>query len=228
MKKIKWMLLNVSLSIPEIIAKLKTQSYSEGNGKGFLFEKIRDDEIKGKYVERITFQDTIPNLYGEPSTFERTDYRIVEFYIHQDSLPIIEITNPPRTLKPFAISLVKTLGLGISLEEIDVEPMIWASNIASIIPMSIVQIEISQIMVSESAVAKMQISSSKDLRSFYENDFPEKRKSRVDRVIISTIPSSYSGKLKLTRSGLAVIETKLERELTAILYQSLIISHSKK
>jgi hypothetical protein len=228
MKKIKWMLLNVSLSISDMVAKLKTQSYTDENGKGFLFDKIRDHEINGRYVEKITFQDTIPTLYGESSTFERIEYRVVEFYINKDSLPIIALINPPRSLKPFAISLVKTLGLGISLEEIDVEPISWVDSIATETPLDIIQIEISQMTVSPNALAKMQISSSKDLRDYYNNNFPEKNKSRVDRVIISVISPSYNGKVKITRSGLAIIDTKHEKDFTEVLYNSLIKTHKKK
>lgn len=227
MKKIKWMLLNVSLSILDIASKLKLHSYSDDKGTGFIFEKVRNDEIKGKYVEKITYQDTVPSLYGEQETFERIEYRIVDFYINENSLPIFAIINPPRTLKPFAGSLVKILGLGVSLEEIVIEPMRWVDSIGKLIPVDLVQIELSQIKVDEHAIAKMQVSSSRDLRKYYEKKFKEKTLSSVDRVHISLIGPLYNGKVKITRTGLVVFDTKNEKDLTEILFKALMESYEK-
>lgn len=227
MKRIKWMLLNASLSVLDIHSKLKSHSYSDDKRSGFIFERIRDDEIKGKYVEKVIYQDILPSLYGEQETVERTEYRIVDFYINERSLPIFAIIDPPRTLKSFAGSLVKLLGLGVSLEEIEIEPMRWVDSIGKLTPVDIVQIEISQIKVDEHAIAKMQVSSSRDLRKYYEQKFKEKKSSSVDRVYISLIGPLYNGKVKITRTGLVAFDTKNKNDFTEIIYKALMESYEK-
>ncbi|MDE9483273.1 hypothetical protein [Xenorhabdus bovienii] len=227
MKKIKWMLLNVSLSITDIVNKLKSSSYTDEKGKGFIFDKVRSDELVGRFVEKLTFEEVIPSLYGEATTFERVEYRIVEFFINKNTLPVIAIINPPRTLKPFAINLVKVLGLGVSLEEINIEPMVWVKSISKLTPLELIQIELSQIKIDEHALAKMQISSSKDLRNYYEKAFSDKNTSRVDKVHLFMISPNYPGKVKISRTGLVVIDTKHEKDMTDLLFRSLLETYAK-
>ncbi|MCG3469727.1 hypothetical protein L7750_04740 [Xenorhabdus bovienii] len=227
MKKIKWMLLNVSLSITDMVDKLKSSSYTDEKGKGFIFNKVRHNELVGRFVEKLTFEEVIPSLYGEVATFERVEYRIVEFYINENTLPVIAIINPPRTLKPFALNLVKILGLGVSLDEINIEPMVWVESISKLTPLELTQIELSQIKVNECALAKMQISSSKDLRSYYEKTFSDKSTSRVDKVHLFMISPNYPGKVKISRTGLVVIDTKHEKDMTDLLFRSLLETYVK-
>jgi hypothetical protein len=62
-----------------------------------------------------------------------------------DALPVMQITNPPRTLKPFSQALVKNLGLGVSLEEIDINPIDWLNEISSSVNINLTQLDISRL-----------------------------------------------------------------------------------
>ncbi len=227
MKKIKWMFLNVSLSITEIVQKMKSLTYTDIKGKGFIFDKVRDNEVTGRFVEKIISEEVIPVLYGEATTFERIEYRIVEFYITEKALPIIAIINPPRTLKPFAINMVKALGLGVSLDDMNIDPLLWVNSISKITPLELVQLELSQIKVDEHALARMQISSSKDLRKYYEKSFNNEKPPRIDKVHILMLHPNYSGKVKISRTGLVTIETKHERDVTDLLFNSLLKTYAE-
>ncbi len=226
MRKVKWLRIESPFPMNTMAEILSSDSFTEEKGHGFILSKVRKDQLNGKFVEKIVYEDKITSLYGEESFIERVEYKTTEFLFNEDSYPIAVIINPPRTLKPFANALVKNLGFGTSIEEIIIEPMKWIEEILKIQLVTIHQIDASQIQVSEFALAKMQVTSSKNLLSYYYDELSSK-KIRIDRLNVSISTSEHSGKFKLFRNGMANIEVRHEREFSNLLYNALIKSIEK-
>ncbi|CAH3546916.1 MULTISPECIES: hypothetical protein [Serratia] len=220
MRKVKWIKIESPFPMSVMAEKLAKNPYTEERGKGFLLEKVRKNCLHGRFVEKILYEDNIPSLFGEDTLIERIEYKVTEFSFDEDSYPIAVITNPPRTLRPFANALIKSLGLGVSLEEVIVEPFSWIEKIGEKHSVSVNQIDVSQMQVSEYALAKMQISSTKDLRYYYEKELSEK-KIRVDRASLSITMSGTSGRVKIFRNGMANIDIKNEKEVSNMLFETL-------
>ncbi|MCE0812928.1 hypothetical protein [Buttiauxella sp. S04-F03] len=220
MKKVKWIILNSRFSISETIEKLMNDPFTEHKGKGFIFDKSRKSNFHGRFIEKVISEDKVSNLYGDITTIERIDYRTTSFSIDEQFSPVVLIDNPPRTLKPFAQALVRNLGLGVSLEEIDVDPFTWFTALNENITLKILQLDVSQIQVAEFAVAKMQINSSNDLKKYFIDDL-SKKTLRLDRLTCSIHEQEFSGKLKLFRNGMAQIDARSERDLSELLFSSL-------
>ncbi|EFE8339248.1 hypothetical protein DP190_01060 [Enterobacter cloacae] len=220
MKKVKWLKLNIRLEFETAVRRLSLDSFTEEKGKGFIFDKIRHDFASGRFIERIVYHDKISSFDGSETTVERIEYRTTNFSVALDSLPVMQITNPPRTLKPFSQALVKNLGLGVSLEEIDINPINWLNEISSSVNINLTQLDISRVRVSDYATAKMQIIGSSDLRKYYKEEL-EGKKIRIDRLVCSVNTLEYSGKLKITNSGLAYIDVRNENEFTKIVFDTL-------
>lgn len=223
MKKVKWIVLNNRFTLAETIDKLNNDPYSESKGKGFVFEKIRDDFCQGRFVEKIITEDKLGTLHGDITTIERIDYRNTTFSIDRTFLPIIAITNPPRTLKPFAQAIVKNMGLGVSLEEIEISPFAWFEVLSKFLSLTVTQLDISQVKVADFALAKMQINSSHDLKNYFLNELRDKQ-SRLERLTISIHNPEHHGKLKLFRNGMAHIESKGEADLIQLLQSCLMVA----
>ncbi|HBR2076827.1 TPA: hypothetical protein L9M72_000423 [Klebsiella quasipneumoniae subsp. quasipneumoniae] len=223
MKKVKWIVLNNRFTLDETIEKLKKDPYTEEKGKGFIFEKIRDDFLQGRFVEKIITEEKVGSLYGETTTIERIDYRNTSFSIASQFLPIIAIINPPRTLKPFAQAIVKNIGLGVSLEEIEVNPFDWFEPLSQNLSLTITQLDISQVKVAEFALAKMQINSSHDLKQYFLKELKDKD-SRLERLTSLINDPDRQGKLKLFRNGMAHIESKGETDLINLLQICLMVA----
>ncbi|WP_213990608.1 hypothetical protein [Sodalis sp. dw_96] len=125
-------------------------------------------------IQRVANQIT-EEIYAEEIIIERLEYRTTEFNFREDCQPLIEFLNPPSTIKPFSIALVNNLGLGVSLDEIDINPVLWFEKISNNYPFRISQIDISQIAVTDAAIAKMQITSSKNLVKYYLSEVTNKK-----------------------------------------------------
>ena len=223
MKKVKWIVLNNRFTLAETIDKLNKDPFTESKGKGFIFEKIRDGFCQGRFVEKIITEDKIGSLYGDTTTVERIDYRSTTFSIDSKFLPIISITNPPRTLKPFAQAIVKNIGLGVSLEEIEISPFDWFETLSKNLSLTVTQLDISQVKVADFALAKMQINSSHDLKQYFMKELRDKQ-SRLERLTASIHDPDHQGKLKLFRNGMAHIESKGEAGLIELLQICLMVA----
>lgn len=223
MKKVKWIVLNNRFTLAETIDKLNKDPFTESKGKGFIFEKIRDGFCQGRFVEKIITEDKIGSLYGDTTTVERIDYRSTTFSIDSKFLPIISITNPPRTLKPFAQAIVKNIGLGVSLEEIEISPFDWFETLSKHLSLTVTQLDISQVKVADFALAKMQINSSHDLKQYFMKELRDKQ-SRLERLTASIHDPDHQGKLKLFRNGMAHIESKGEASLIELLQICLMVA----
>lgn len=220
MRKVKWLRIESPFPMSAMAEKLSGDSFTEEKGRGFILNKVRKDQLNGKFVEKVIYEDKILSLYGEDNIVERIEYKVTEFLFNADSYPIAVIVNPPRTLKPFANALVRNLGFGTSLEEIIIEPFRWVEEIMREHLTTIHQIDASQIPVSEYALAKMQIASSKDLFNYYKTELLP-QKTRIDRLSASISTPEYTGKFKLFRNAMAYIEVKHEREFSRVLYDAL-------
>lgn len=220
MRKVKWLRIESPFPMNIMAEMLSSDSFTEDKGRGFLLSKVRKDQLNGKFVEKIVYEDKISSLYDEESVVERIEYKITEFSFQENSYPIAVIINPPRTLKPFANALVRNLGFGTSIEEIIIEPFKWVSEISKEQLVTINQIDASQIQVAEYALAKMQITSSKNLLNYYYDELSSKN-VRIDRLTASISTPEYSGKFKLFRNGMANIEVRHEKEFSNLLYNTL-------
>lgn len=220
MIKVKWLKLNIRLEFEKAVRCLSLDSFTEDKGKGFIFDKIRHDFAHGRFVERIIYHDKVSNFDGSETIIERIEYRTTNFSISLDSLPIMQLTNPPRTLKPFSQALVRNLGLGVSLEEIDINPIDWLNEISENININLTQLDISRVRVADYATAKMQIIGSSDLRKYYNEELKGK-KIRIDRLVCSVNSLEYSGKLKITNNALAYIDVKNVNDFTKIVFDTL-------
>ncbi|MCH9293725.1 hypothetical protein [Klebsiella quasipneumoniae] len=220
MKKVKWIILNNSFTTSETVKKLMSDPFTEEKGKGFIFDKSRASHFHGRFIEKIISEDRINNLYGNSTAVERIEYRVTSFNFDEQYAPVLLLDNPPRTLKPFAQALVKNLGLGTSLEEIEIDPFTWFSYLNTELTLNIVQLDVSQIQVAEFALAKMQINSTSDLKKYFKDELIHK-KMRLDRLTCTIHDQEFSGKLKLFRNGMAQIEARAEKELTKRLFDSL-------
>ncbi len=223
MKKVKWIILNSHFTLEEMTEKLSKDPFTEDKGKGFVFEKIRDGICTGRFIEKVIIQDKIGSLYGEVTTLERVDYRSTNFSFESKFLPIISIHNPPRTLKPFAQAIVRNIGLGVSIEEMEVDPFKWYQLLLDNLSLTINQLDVSQVKVAEFALAKMQINSSHDLKKYFLEHLQPKE-LKLERLTASIHDPNHQGKLKLSRNGLAHIESKGETALIGLLQSCLISS----
>jgi hypothetical protein len=145
MKKVKWLKLNIRLEFETAVRRLSLDSFTEDKGKGSFLIKYAMILQMGALSSVSFIMTKYQALTEAKLQLKRIEYRTTNFSVALDSLPVMQITNPPRTLKPFSQALVKNLGLGVSLEEIDINPIDWLNEISSSVNINLTQLDISRL-----------------------------------------------------------------------------------
>ena len=66
-----------------LAARMRTRAFTDTATEGFLIERTRENYIEGRYIEKLTYEESIADSLGKETAFERTTYRQVPFTFHQ-------------------------------------------------------------------------------------------------------------------------------------------------
>lgn len=169
MKKVKWLYADWPLPISDISKILLSNQYSDGRGHGFVLSSSGGAVISGKYIEKSFSKSIISDPFGNEVESIVVSYYVSKFNISESSL-LIELIDPPRSLRKFISRMHSLLGLGLELSDISVDPLVWLQRIESITSDVVVSnISSSGIRVQKDGLAKISVSGKKDIRHEFSN-----------------------------------------------------------
>jgi hypothetical protein len=126
--RIKWMRALFPGSIRDIGRHLQKAAFSDESGEGFVVDRVRDEYLEARYFERISFQQSVSDPFGNTFVVERLDFRVVDFTLTK-TFPELELRMAPRGLRGFTSGLLKASGFSMQLEEHSVKLTKWISAI---------------------------------------------------------------------------------------------------
>lgn len=114
--------------MPEIDSLAKEMSsnrFTPESGHGFILDIVREDFIKGRYVEKLVSTETIADPYGNEYTQSITFYQTCNFFI-STTPPELEILNSPKNTQSFLSALSEASFFNIAVAPIKVDALLWA------------------------------------------------------------------------------------------------------
>ncbi|MBE0357903.1 hypothetical protein [Pseudoalteromonas aliena] len=186
--------------------------------KGFGFEIIDDakDNFLLQYVERFVKLEKFELTTGETTEVETVSYLKVKFGIRFNSALSLYVINPPRTMK-HAFEMISTLfdkNLELTPVVFDLKALI--NDFSNKYKIIIKSISLSNIQCGELAVAKTKITTTKDLRDYFLNNY-------ADTVAIVDLVSIQLNnfEVELARTGRLIINEKFVKNLLLVLEHSI-------
>ena len=128
MNRVKWMRAKFPGSIRSIGKQLQKANFSPETDQGFVVDRIRDEYLEARYFERVAFQESINDPFGNTFLVDRLTFREVDFTLTK-TFPELELRMAPRGLKGFASGLLKASGFSMELEQHTVKLGKWISAI---------------------------------------------------------------------------------------------------
>jgi len=126
--RVRWMRAKFPGSIRQIGKQLQKAGFTADSGEGFVVDRIRDEYVEARYFERIAFQQSVSDPFGNTFVVERLDFRTVDFTLTKN-FPELELRMAPRGLKGFTSGLLKASGFSMELEQHSVKLNKWISAI---------------------------------------------------------------------------------------------------
>lgn len=176
MNRIRWMSAKFPGSIRQLGKGLQQIRFTEESGQGFIIDRIRDDSLEARYIERVAFTESLTDPFGNNFTINRLEYRVADFTLSK-TFPELELRMPPRGLKGLTNGLQKASEHSMVLEQNIIKVRRWVSAIERNVGSKVVirGAVATGIELEEGATAKIAISGPRDVRSGFSELAPKRQ-----------------------------------------------------
>lgn len=191
-------------------------SYDENRMTGFEIIRFDRGSIYLRFVEKVILTESLTHPDGTYEEIERIGYNIFKFSITYVSKgrSLIQIINPPRSLKRFALSISKVL-ISLSLERVCISPIstyLYFKNNKSVSRVHVRKALASNIVLSEKSLAKVEVVSHGDALEELERRYGGMN-MHVDKINFSMAYKNRIIPVEASSSGAVVCEEEVVDEV---------------
>ncbi|MFG1362374.1 hypothetical protein [Xanthobacter versatilis] len=124
MSRHRWYQVHWPMRIRELATKLEAHAFREEMSDGFIVDKVRDSRIEGRFVERIELSDQTTNPFGERFSFDRVEFRQINFRITA-STPGLEVAGTTAGSPRLANKLAEICNYRLAVSDLHVSVFEW-------------------------------------------------------------------------------------------------------
>ncbi|WP_157378876.1 hypothetical protein [Burkholderia ubonensis] len=220
MNRVRWLNAQWPSAMRTIGSKLKTMPFTEESMDGFVIERIRDDFIEGRFIEKYAYQEIVADPFGTEEVIERTGYRSTDFTLFSQ-FPYIELRNGQRSIKEFVNRLLQACNFTLVVSPVTVNLMDWVSSFQRTAGHRILvdSVQVSGVALEEGITGKILLKGDRDVREAIDNIVGGKRYT-LEKVQIKIDGVGKNLAIHLANNGTAKIPPDHTSELLPLLRQS--------
>jgi hypothetical protein len=200
---------------------MKTHTFREDSVNGFIIDRVRDNFINGKYVEKISYQETLITPFGNEQVFDRVLYRQLEFNLFS-TFPNIEFWDAPRSTQGYVSKLMELNNFAVTLSPLSVDLLKWVAALQTLVDrkLTIDSLQISGLDLEPNVTARISINGEKDVREALQR-VTKGKKFDLDRVQVKLLHEGQTINIQMANTGAVKLEESLVEGLIPALRQSL-------
>ena len=166
MTRHRWLRAEWPMTIRTLAKRVQQQEFSEGRVSGFILDRVRDDSLEARFVERYEYTETVSDPYGKELTFDRLEFRQTAFRA-TPGWPGLELLNAPRSTQSMVSGLLEACNFELAVSPIDVNVLTWADDLQRALGAEAVidSLQIAALMVADGINAKVMLKGEKDVRA---------------------------------------------------------------
>lgn len=176
MKRIRWLYAQWPTSMRTIGNKMKSMPFTEDSIDGFAIERIREEFIAGRFIEKYAYEEINSDPFGIDQVVERTGYRSTEFILYRQ-FPHIEILDGQRSIKDFVNRLLETCNFNLAIAPVAVNLLDWiaAFQIQTDQKLTVDSLQVSSVELEKGIVAKILLKGDRDVREAIDRVVKDKK-----------------------------------------------------
>jgi hypothetical protein len=165
MRRIRWLGAKLPGFLTTIGSKMKANPFTQESYDGFIVERVRDTFIEARYIQKLSYQETITDPFGNNEVFDRVEYRQVAFNLFAD-FPNIELLDAPRSIHSYISKLLELSNFSLSVNYLQVNLLDWVKLFQGQLEKTIVinSIQIAGLEVEQGISAKVLLRGDRDVR----------------------------------------------------------------
>lgn len=213
MSRVRWLNAQWPMSIRAVGKKLNEMPFTDENMDGFLIERVREDFVEGRYIEKYSYQEVISTPFGGEEVFDRIGYRTTEFTLF-DSPPHIELRNYQRSLKALISRLLEACNFNLVVTPPTVDLIEWVSalQIAVAQKITVDSLQVSAVEIEEGVTGKILLKGVKDVREA-ASILLSGRRHVLEKVQVKFADINKTGTIQLSDNGTAKLLGVLSNDL---------------
>jgi hypothetical protein len=222
-KRVRWLSAKWPIGLRTLATKMKEQPFREDGHNGFIIDRVRDNSVNGRYVEKFSYQYTLTTPFGEQQFFDRTEYRQLEFNLFT-TFPQVEFLDPPRSTQGFLSKLGELNKFSVAVVPLATDLLRWVDSFQKVLEVTAVidSLQISGFEPEPGVTARISIGGRRDVRDALKR-LTKGKPFDLERVQVR-IP--YEGRmtpLHLIHTGAVKLEDDVFDDLLSPLRQSIAI-----
>ncbi|WP_235185262.1 hypothetical protein [Cupriavidus sp. SK-3] len=200
--------------------RFKTKPFDDASTDGFVIDRVRDDFVEARYVERVEYTDKVVDPFGKELAFDRVEFKQCEFRAATTG-PGLELMDAPRSTQGLVSRLTEVSDFALAISPLSLDVLAWAglfqelSGVTGIVDV----LQIGALEVERGILAKAVIKGEKDVREA-STSLTKGKRYTLEKVQLR-LQGAHRGTVLLTNVGAAKIDVDDPGEMVAALRQSL-------
>jgi hypothetical protein len=221
MRRLRWLEMELPFSMRTFGNKLKARTFTNDLNDGFLVDRVRDNYIEARYIEKAAINGTVTDPLGNEYKYERVDYKQTEFRLTTD-YPHLELMDAPRGIQSFTSCLSELGNFSLSVSPIEADVLRWAEKLSEKFPDRFIvdALQASGLAIDENVTARIILSGTVDVRRSLDH-FTNGRQSEMDRLQARFGVGSETARVILFSDGGARVAADSTQEITVVLRRTL-------
>ncbi|MBA4289722.1 MAG: hypothetical protein C0439_12205 [Pseudomonas sp.] len=220
----KWLNVEWPVRIDQLALRMKSLDFSSNQQHGFVIDKIRGELIEARYIEKISFTDTVTDPFGNETKFDRIEYRECTFRV-TNAAPTLELINAPRSLQALLNRFSEITDFKVSIEQLSIDVLLWAEELLKAIHGAghLDSIQISKLELGKKTFAKILVTGENDIQNL-SAELINGRRHILEKVRIR-LNHPLKGSIILSNTGSATVKMDdLDESIVRVLRASLNIA----
>ncbi|WP_040891563.1 hypothetical protein [Verminephrobacter aporrectodeae] len=207
MKRFRWFHVEWPTSIRTLAKRIHLYTFEGESGHGFFIDRVRDDYLEARYVERIEYTDVVVDPFGKELTFERVEFRQTLFRA-SSTAPGLELIDPPRNVQALMNRLSETMDFEIAITPAVVDVLLWSEVLQNVGGISSVvdSLQIGALEIEPGIVAKVVVKGDRDVRASC-TALTQARKFATEKIQLR-LASPHRGTVVLSLGGSAALSSE--------------------
>lgn len=130
MNRYQWFKVKWSVTMPQLAKKLtELFSFNENEVNGFIIDRVRENFIEARYIEKVEYQDVVKDPFGKETYYNRVSYKEFDIRI-SDDIPIgLEFINAPRGLQGLTSKLLQASNFELKISPLKIDVLEWINSL---------------------------------------------------------------------------------------------------
>lgn len=128
MKRYRWLKAHWPISMRVLAKRLRSKEFDGEQAEGFVIDRVRDDFLEAKFIERFEYDDTVIDPFGVEESYHRVEYRKCEFKAMSTG-PGLELVDAPRGVQAMVSRLAEATDFALAISPVSVNALAWATNV---------------------------------------------------------------------------------------------------